>query len=155
MWIDGTELRGIEASLLRHLPGENAAGPIRAVAERTRDFVVVAGRVAEILNGGQGQLTELVDGLLVRLELGVPEHAIPLARAARRQLERGDYLALLRENLVSADAIRAAKDERLLLVLRDPRKLASLRAAAEGMNGARERELLSEEQLPMPKAPAV
>ena len=39
MWIDGIELNQIEASLLRHLPTDNAAGPIRSTAERTRDLL--------------------------------------------------------------------------------------------------------------------
>jgi hypothetical protein len=34
MWIAGTELREIEEALLQHMPGDDAAGPIRAVARR-------------------------------------------------------------------------------------------------------------------------
>jgi helicase len=51
MWVEGTDLNLIEQSILRHLPGDNAAGQIRAVADRTRDILPAVGRVAEVLLG--------------------------------------------------------------------------------------------------------
>lgn len=49
MWIQGVELNRLEASLLQHLPADNAAGPIRAVAERTRDLVGVVARIGGLV----------------------------------------------------------------------------------------------------------
>jgi replicative superfamily II helicase len=154
MWIDGTELRGIEASVLQHLPGDNAAGPIRAVAERTRDLIPAAGRVAELLNRDEGLLTGLIDSLLVRLELGVPVSVVPLARIARRGLERGDYLSLVRANLFSSDAIRLATDDVLLKIMGNPKKVAILRAAVSSISKPVETEALPADPLPMSKVPA-
>lgn len=132
MWIQGVDLMSMEASLLRHLPGENAAGPIRAVAERTRDLVPVVARVAEILAGG-APLGTVVETLLVRLELGIPTAIAPFARRLHRRLDRADYLSLDRAGLAAADAIIAAPDDVLLAALRSKLKVEAVREAARAL----------------------
>ena len=129
MWIQGIDLLSIESSLLRHMPGDNAAGPIRAVAERTRDLVSVVTRVAEILTGGN-PLGTSVESLLVRLELGLPASAVPVARRLHRRLDRADYLALERAGLMAPEAITKASDEALLEVLRVKTKVDLVLEAA-------------------------
>jgi replicative superfamily II helicase len=132
MWIQGTELMNIEQSLLRHLPAENAAGPIRAVAERTRDLIPVVARVGEILIGKS--LGSLIDNLVVRLELGIPAGAVPLGQILHRFLERADYLALARANLLTPEAIKAASEEELLDVISAPAKVQALKKVAESLS---------------------
>ena len=132
MWIQGVDLRGLEASLLRHLPGDNAAGPIRAVAERTRDLIPVVARIAELLSSGYS-FASMVDELLVRLEFGVFASMSPLARIAYRRLDRADYLALERANLSSPKAITAVTDDALLSIVRVPVKVVVLRTASAAL----------------------
>jgi helicase len=115
MWIQGVELDRLEASLLQHMGADNAAGPIRSAAERTRDLVSVVGRVVSILNNAAPrepeQLWDTVDELLVQLELGVPAELVWLGREMKRGMDRGEYLALKRAALTSAKAIDAASED--------------------------------------------
>jgi hypothetical protein len=150
MWMQGVDLMTMEASLLRHLPGENAAGPIRAVAERTRDLVPVVARVAEILAGG-APLGTVVETLLVRLELGIPAAAVPLARQLHRRLDRADYLALERAGLAAAEAIIAAPEDALLTALRSKLKVDAVRDAARTLDADAR---ASEDGLVMPRLEA-
>jgi len=92
----------------------DAAGSIRAVADRTRDLLPTVARVAEIINStDDAALAGVVERLLVQLELGVPVSLVPIARVARGRLTRGDYLALARRGLVTPSAIAASSDEEL------------------------------------------
>ena len=50
MWLEGVELNRLEASLLVHLPGNAAAGSIRAVADRTRDLIGVVARIGALVS---------------------------------------------------------------------------------------------------------
>jgi helicase len=148
MWIQGVDLLSIETSLLRHMPGDNAAGPIRAVAERTRDLVSVVVRVAEILSGGE-PLGGSVENLLVRLELGLPPSAVPLARRLHRRLDRADYLKLERAGLMAPEAIIAASEEALVSALRTKAKAEAVRGAARAL--VPPAETPAEEALVMPR----
>jgi hypothetical protein len=119
MWTQGVELDGIEASLLQHMPDDNAAGPIRSVADRTRDVIGVIARIAEILDpaGDASAMASACDDLVIQLELGVPGTSLWLARKTKRALTRGDYLALTRAGLRDAETLHqadAATVERLL-----------------------------------------
>jgi helicase len=53
------------------------------------------------------------DGLLVRLELGIPAGAVGLGRHAGTRLTRGEYQQLLKAGLCSGDEVDAASDERI------------------------------------------
>ncbi len=132
MWIQDVNLRSLETSLLRHLPGENAAGSIRAVAERTRDLIPAVARIAELLKGGHS-FASAVDALSARLEIGASARTVPLARIAYRRLDRADYLALERAKLSSPEAIVAATDDNLLSIVRTPLKVMVLRAASTAL----------------------
>lgn len=114
MWTQGMDIRDIEASLLTHMPGQDAAGAIRAIADRTRDLMPTALRVAEILNSTTNTaLAESIERLLVRLELGIPETLVDLASHVGSRITRGDYLALNRIGLITPDAVIQASDDAL------------------------------------------
>ncbi len=151
MWTQGVELDQLEQSLLRHLPESNAAGAIRSVAERTRDVVGVVSRVAEIINPGKMEevehLGELVDAMTIQLELGIPAEMVWLGKRLRRELTRGEYLALFRAGLSGASEVmewRVEVAERLFPIRR--RRDLVVAAAAEEMK----LKSAGEEKLAMP-----
>ncbi len=121
MWVQGVDLDKIEESLLQHMPDNNAAGPIRSVAERTRDLIGIVARVAEILNPGSDEdairLGRLVDSASLQLELGIPGEVTWLAQFTKRTLTRGDYLALVRHGWTSRDALRQVDEPALKGIL--------------------------------------
>jgi hypothetical protein len=131
MWLDGIELRRIEESILRHLPGENAAGPIRSSAERTRDLIGVVSRIANLVVGDGLPLAGDGDTLGLRLELGVPSSIAWLGKELGRRFDRGDYLALVREGLVTPEALGAAESQVLARVMPDEAKQSQLLGAVE------------------------
>ena len=132
MWTRGTDLLSIEAALLQHMPRDDAAGAIRAVADRTRDLITTSIRVAEIVSGeNDTKLAETVERLSVQLEFGVPEELVELARLAGAGLTRGHYLALRSSGFVSPDVISAADDEHLARILGGRSPLAVLRSIVE------------------------
>ena len=117
MWLEGVELNRLEASLLVHLPGDDAAGPIRAVADRTRDLIGVVSRIGTLVSAaGTEPIAEMIP-LEARLELGIPMDLVPLATAVKRDLERGDYLRLRRAGIKTPEAVLAAEERQLLTVL--------------------------------------
>ena len=128
MWIQGKELSAIEASIMRHLPGEDAAGAIRAAAERTRDLLPVAVRVVELLlNGEAVGMGARADRLLVQLELGVSAPMVPLAKLAGTRLGRGDYLALDVRGLRHPVSLAAASDVEIETLLASKEKVRVVR----------------------------
>jgi helicase len=131
MWVAGNELREMEQSLLQHMRDSEAAGAIRAVADRTRDLLGTSVRVAEILSGrSDSALASSAESLAVQLELGVPRTLVPLARLTRTKLTRGQYLALERAGLSNLDTI-AATDTKVL------ERVLGLRAAEHVARAAR------------------
>lgn len=130
-WVSPTPMSQIEAALTQHGGAfDGAAGPVRSVSSRTCDLLPAVARVATILHAGL-DLTERVPRLLVRLELGVPAAAVPIARAAGTRLGRPDYQELVKGGLTTPDAIDAAADETLLSCLGgDDEKVRVVRDAA-------------------------
>jgi len=147
MWLDGVELNRMEASLLQHLPGENAAGPIRATAERTRDLLGVVARIAMLVSGDQAVPRADIDELNGRLELGIPSDVMWLASSLKRGLERGDYLNLRRAGLSDIDALQGADDAALARAVQNKSKIRRIR---EAIVETRSRKPLSVDDLPMP-----
>lgn len=147
MWLDGVELNRLEASLLQHMPGDNAAGPIRASAERTRDLIGVVARIGALASrDGSGPVGE-VDQLSSRLELGIPQDILWLAKEVKRGLERGDYLALRRAGLKTIEAIEVEDDDALERIVNSKSKLQQIRGAIERIKMA---DLVDTSDLPMP-----
>jgi helicase len=117
----------------QHLRDDNAAGPIRAVADRTRDLLGVVSRIAEILTPSAPEIVEglstVVDKGIVQLEIGVPESAVWLVQHVKRLLTRGDYLALVRAGLNTPQAIQAVGVEGLTRVIVDESKRKAIMVA--------------------------
>jgi len=147
MWLDGVELNRMEASLLQHQREENAAGPIRATAERTRDLLGVVGRIGGLVSGDQTEPRADLNELNGRLELGIPSDVMWLASSLKRGLERGDYLNLRRAGLSDIDALEGADDAALARAVQSKSKVRSIRGAIVEI---RSRKPLSGDDLPMP-----
>jgi helicase len=148
MWIDGVELNRLEQSLLVHLPGDNAAGPIRAVAERTRDLIGVVARIAALVSADRAEPRADVAGLSTRLELGIPGDLLWLASTVKRGLERGDYLALQRAGLPTFEALDRVEDAHLAGVLKSDAKMRRIR---DGIAKAKLRQPVGTDDLPLPR----
>lgn len=143
MWVHGTELRVIERNLARHMPSDYG-GPIRAVADRSRDLLDAVGKIVHIsLGGDEASLGGLVDGLAVQLELGVPQRLVPLAQLLGNRLSRGDYLKLLQANLADATTLRAAADDLVKDAVGQSEKVRAIRAVQDQLasGGAGETDL--------------
>ncbi|MBL8792391.1 MAG: DEAD/DEAH box helicase [Planctomycetia bacterium] len=125
-WISMMPMADIERALTQH-GGKNdgAAGPVRAVASRTRDLLPAVGRVAAFLHP-ETALADRVARLLVRLELGVAGDAVAIARHTGVRLTRGDYQDLVKAGLTTAAAIDAAGEEVLLACVGGDQDKASL-----------------------------
>jgi helicase len=128
-WLDGVEMDAIERELMQHHREEDAAGAIRSVAERTRDFVPVLGRVVQALGIADLENSSLFDDIRIRLELGLPQGAVALARLVGNRITRADYLRVLRARMADEQAIAACDDQRLAVVLGDAAKASILRSA--------------------------
>jgi len=139
MWIEGVELNRIEASLLRHLPNDNAAGPIRATAERARDLLSVVARISALLSATGAESIDHIDELSARLELGIPRDISWLAVETKRRLERGDYLALIRASLISIDLVEQCDEASLTRVIISETKRRHIRDAVERIRHAEQR----------------
>jgi helicase len=150
MWIQGVELNRLEASLLQHLPADNAAGPIRSVAERTRDLIGVVARIGELVTAGDDPSPVVIDDLTIQLELGIPEDIAWLGRETKRALERGDYLALRRGHLSTFDALLAVDETTLRGVVDSQLKRSVIRKALTKIAASRKPPPVD---LPMPAVP--
>jgi len=154
MWLEGVELNKLEASLLIHLPGENAAGPIRAAVDRTRDLIGVVARIGSLVSRNASGPTGEIDDLVTRLELGIPQDVLWLAREAKRGLERGDYLALRRTGLNSVEALDESDDAALAEVVNSESKRRRIRKAVDVVK-ALARARTAKDELPMPTPPQI
>lgn len=93
------------------------------------DLLPTTARVAELLYSGL-DLTDRVNRLLVRLEIGLPSQIVELASEAGTRLNRGDYLRLIKAGLATVEVLKSASDESILPCVDDDRgKLAHIRSA--------------------------
>jgi replicative superfamily II helicase len=131
LWMTDKPLLEIEAILARFggaLGG--LAGPIQAVSSRTYDILPAVARVAEILHPGL-DLSERVQQLLGRLEVGAPAAIGEIAGQMGSQLTRADYLRLVRTQITTMAAVEGASNDAILDCLeKDREKLVALRSAA-------------------------
>jgi replicative superfamily II helicase len=130
-YVSGKEIGEIERAMTQFGGAfDGAAGPIRGVSARTSDLLPTSARVAEILHSDL-VLGDRIGRLVVRLTYGLPSSIVDIARYSGNALQRGDYLRLVGEGLVDADAIQAASDDRLLTCLDgDRQRLSAARSAA-------------------------
>lgn len=130
MWIEGRDLMQMEEDLLQHMRNKDAAGSIRSAAGRTRDLLPVTGRVAAILNGDNLELAKQVEDLMTRLELGVSQEHLSLARHFGNRLSRSDYLAL--HNAGVTDIDRLAKEPKVIdVAISESRKRIVIRESLQ------------------------
>lgn len=132
-WVGGTPLIEIEQAMTQFggRPGGNAAGEIRSVARRTADILPAVARVAELLHPNL-DLSQRVESLLTRLELGIPGSAVELAAAGQDRLSRAALLRLVEADLETTEEVLAAPHKRLVDAVGGDNELAEVvRAAAE------------------------
>ena len=128
-WTSHHPLQMIESTLMHFDRNKDVAGPIRAVADRTRDLLPTVARVAEYFHPDL-HLGVPQRRLAVQLEIGLPEAAVPLAELLGRTLTRADYLALLQANIADPETLADVDDATLLPLLEGRRnKLSAIRDA--------------------------
>ncbi len=130
MWMSTQPRTVIERAVIQFGGARTAAGPIQAVASRTCDVLPVVARTAEILHPGT-DLSEQTAALLVCLEIGLPKELAPLALAAGRALNRGEYLQLLAAGIGTPEGVRDADDQSLEQVLGSSMRVRQLRMDVE------------------------
>ena len=106
-----------------------------------------------LLGVGDEDLGDRVEGLSVRLELGIPEGLLWLGSIVGRELDRGDYLALQRVGATTPDTLFGKSDEELLECLGSKEKVVAIRGAKEETE-ATKAQIEMEAALPMPRGPA-
>src|SRR5688572_3829053 len=79
LWMRGVPAADLEPALMRHMPGRDAVGPVRAVTSRTRDVMDTVVAIAREVHP-EAELDALGRMLPVQLELGVPADVVWLAR---------------------------------------------------------------------------
>ena len=89
--------------------------------------------------------------LALRLELGIPQEMVWLARETKRGLERADYLALHKANLTMLDAMVSLDEQKLVEIVPSAVKRVRIREALVKV-AERRKPALGEH--PMPRAPA-
>lgn len=100
----------LERALLQHTPERSAAGPIRAVASRTRDVIDTVANIC--LYYGKVLAEDIaIDDLALQLELGIPQEAVVIATVAGAQLARADYLQLVDGGLTDWRTIADVSDD--------------------------------------------
>jgi helicase len=105
MYATSTQLGEIERFLLRHHRDNAAAGQVRGVSGRTRDFIDTVRRIAEF-SGHQVNDADLISAG-TRLELGLPAELVQLADIAGASISRGQYLSLLAARIVTPEDVLA------------------------------------------------
>lgn len=130
LWMGGVPIGQIETLLMRHVPGNDAAGPARAAADRTQSLISATIEIARCLHHA-AQLDELAQLLPVQLEFGIPADLVPLALHANGRVDRPDFLWLHSRGLADPAAILDADDETLLeCVSGSTSRMIQLRRAA-------------------------
>lgn len=111
-----TPMGDIERNLMQHLRDPSVAGPVRAVAARTRDVIGTVALVASV-RGVQTTDDAVVDDMSLMLELGLPRELVPVARVLGATLNRAQYLTLVEAGLVDVHQVKRAEPELLTRLL--------------------------------------
>ncbi|WP_423382131.1 DEAD/DEAH box helicase [Burkholderia sp. LMG 32019] len=125
------------------------AGPVRAVASRTCDFLTATGRLATVVHPGldlDGRLARLS----TRLTLGVTGAMAALAGHIGAALTRGEYAQLESSGFVDAASIQAATDDQLARCVDGlVNKVRTIRAGANALLRAAEEAKLIRFDMPI------
>lgn len=135
LWVNGVPMSQIEMFAMTHHKDRDASGPIAQVVARTGDVIDAVIDIAIELYPAVASDAELMD-LPLRLELGVPQSCVELARAGA-DLRRDDFRRLVEGRYLDAGlaALRDVDDQTLLDLLGgDQSRLTSLRQALEDVS---------------------
>lgn len=102
LYASNMPLARVEQHLMQHQLGDGAAGPIRAVADRTRDLIPAVVRVFAFLHP-EIAVGTVAERTMVRLELGLPVELVELGTLLGATLTRAQYLTLLERGLTTPD----------------------------------------------------
>lgn len=105
-------MAAVEQDLMQHLRDRSAAGPIRAVAARTRDVAAAVATIARV-QGIRLADEEAIDRLAVMLEIGLPAELGSLGELVGNALTRAEYLSLLAGGLSDPNQIQAIEQDHL------------------------------------------
>ena len=111
-WLDGLSIDDIERAYTPNPFSRMAHGDIIGYADQARFFLQSALRVASIILAGAAFPDADAERLLNRLEIGIPEAALPLVDLPMA-LTRGEYLALSNAGVTSVEAVKALPLARL------------------------------------------
>lgn len=112
LYASNMPLATIERHLMQHQLGEGAAGPVRAVADRTRDLIPAVVRVFTFLHPDI-VVGDVVERTMARLELGIPVELVELGMMLGSVLTRAQYLSLLEHGVAMPDQFEAANNTTL------------------------------------------
>ena len=129
-WISGISLDQIEQRYSANpFQGSIGAGDIRGFADVTRLYLRAANEIAGIILFGEGPDAVEVDELLKRLELGIPEEALPLLDLPAPLL-RGEYLGLQHAGYTEPEIVMRLSEIEMLHYL-TPINIGLLKEASE------------------------
>jgi helicase len=111
-------MASIELDLMQHMRDRSAAGPIRAVAARTRDVIDAVATICRV-RGATFTDENRIAQMGVRLEIGLPAEIGTLASQLGTALARVGYLDLLNKGISTAEQISALSDEELGSIIGD------------------------------------
>jgi helicase len=115
-WINGRPIGGIESDCTKNPFFKIGPGEVRNFADATRYHLRSAFQIVTLLLMAHGPSEEDVDGLLTRLEVGIPAAALDLL-SLPISFNRGEYLALAGIGVTSDSDLWALPLERLRSVL--------------------------------------
>ena len=118
----------IEQVVTRHVRESTAAGQITQVAARTADLLPLVTGIAELLYPTL-DLSERLEHLRLRLQIGLPAELVPLAELMGDRLTRADYLAMAAAGLAEPVTAASASDDDLAAALGSTEKVLRLRDA--------------------------
>ena len=131
-WIDGEPMEAIEEKYsITPFGGNVGPADVTGFAGRTRLYLRAAHGIADVLLLGEGPDEEVVDVLVQRLEVGLPESALGLM-GLPVALTRGEYLALHYAGLSTIEAVLALPAETLELYVGRQRAGRLQRSAQPG-----------------------
>ena len=111
-------MAAVEAELMQHMRDNAAAGPIRAVAARTRDVIDAVATIC-CFRGYEVADDEALLHIGVRLEIGLPAEVGRLASAIGGRLSRAQYFSLAENGVATYEALANTSEDRLRELLGD------------------------------------
>lgn len=120
-WVAGVPTETIEQRYTTTpYQGRIGYGDVRKFADATRFHLRSAHQIASVMLVGQGPDEEAIEGLLKRLEVGIPADALGLLDIPA-SLSRGEYLALYGVGVRTADELWTLASDTLTQALGAPR----------------------------------